>query len=248
MGSNGSGSPMMRGFSAGMNVVGFKNNELQTNYQLCAKDADNIVSLLCKQTQRFLDEIASCWASPEAVKYCADRVTDLNRFISNCATKMTNVMSSFKKSGEEWANRTGQPVTLPSRTAQINNCVIRIKSNARDNVSGLVGADVDILRGFNPNILTLDVSDALNSFLNHARHLGFIGGDQMPILEESINSMLTSFKTTLTTISDHIKSFLSQIADKYSDTAGQISSSFRKLEGYREKWNSYRGGIGDTDQ
>jgi len=227
--------------------VGFKASDLETNYQRCGANAEKIVSLICKQTQAFLDEIANHWASPEAVKYCEDRVADLNRFLTGSASRISNALTSIKQAGDKWASTTGYNLVLPSRTTQINNSVIRIKSNARESIKGLVGADVDILRGFNPNILTLDVSDEIRAFLNNARGLGFIGANQMQSLEESLNAVLDSFKTTLTTISDHIKSFLSQIAEKYSDTAGEIGTSFQKLQNNRDSWDAIKSGFGNTD-
>ena len=239
MGSNGSGSPMMRGFSAGLkNVVGFNPQEVKTSYFIIMNAIMDILGDMKHLFERQQWYFRDTWASPEGVTYCEKLAKEENIFLRTEAVKLNNITKTVRDAAIKWSIATGyydMEHDLPADDFAINFIDVNppIESCVMPDKNGVVGCDPERLKDAGKYIYSDAMYNDVLSGISRAKRsvdrCGFVGANQLNNLKQQVDNLLNAFKSKVDSIADEVNKKAVEIANKYTLSAEQVAQTFRNM-------------------
>lgn len=222
MGNNGAGE-----------FVGFKPYEVSGLYGNLADECGESLKFMCYQMQRFMDDLAYSWASPEGVTYSFNLADTFNKLTNDICKEFINIVNTVRAGAESWARTTGCEDVYPVKESYIRLNRSVIVSKTKDNINGLVGVvpgaperSAEMLRDCiaDPN---LNFSLGLVKKMIDSE-VAFCGANQQNNLRESLEYITNKCNNTAGEIVIEIQNKVKEVSEKYKVNATLLAQTFRE--------------------
>lgn len=238
MGSNGS--------SGSGEFLGYKPDEVRVLLRNSASDCENALRIICNYLQTFMDNLANCWASPEAVTYSFNLTDELNKFTDDLCTEFINIANTIKYGADEWAKTSGVNEVLPSYENGVREGRSFIVSKTKDNINGLVGIvswdAMDLAGNLKYSLTNSDSNIHLQQLKNLINSgIYFCGAEQQNNLKDSIFNITQKCSDKADKIMSEINIKVKEISEKYHTNAEKLALAFKESSG------SFTGTSGTTE-